>query len=45
MKEVPTTAMSKLTTGQTESSSEVWEYLEELVRVKVREFIQVLLED
>ena len=37
--------MEKLTTGQTESSSEVWEYLEELVRVKVREFIQALLED
>ena len=37
--------MGKLTTGQTESSSDVWEYLEELVRVKVREFIQALLED
>ena len=45
MKEVPATAMGKLTTGQTESSSDVWEYLEELVRVKVREFIQALLED
>ena len=37
--------MGKLTTGHTESSSEVWDYLEELVRVKVREFIQALLED
>ena len=37
--------MVKLTTGQAESSREVWDYLEELVRVKVREFIQALLED
>ncbi len=37
--------MGKLTTRHTESSSEVWDYLEELVRVKVREFIQALLED
>ena len=37
--------MGKLTTGHMESSSEVWEYLEGLVRVKVREFIQALLED
>ncbi len=37
--------MGKLTTQHTERSSEVWDYLEELVRVKVREFIQGLLED
>jgi transposase-like protein len=37
--------MGKLTTGHAESSSQVWDYLEELVRVKVREFIQALLED
>ena len=37
--------MGKLTTRHTERSSEVWDYLEELVRVKVREFIQGLLED
>jgi len=37
--------MGKQTTGKPESSSEVWDYLEELVRVKVREFIQALLED
>ncbi len=37
--------MGKQTTGKPESSSEVWDYLEELVRVKVREFIQSLLED
>jgi transposase-like protein len=37
--------MGKLTTGHRESSSEVWAYLEELVRMKVREFIQTLLED
>ena len=37
--------MGKLTTGHRESSSEVWDYLEELVRMKVREFIQTLLED
>jgi len=37
--------MEKLTTIRKESSSEVWDYLEELVRMKVREFIQTLLED
>ncbi len=37
--------MEKLTTTRKESSSEVWDYLEELVRMKVREFIQTLLED
>ncbi len=37
--------MRKQTTGKPGSSSEVWDYLEELVRVKVREFIQSLLED
>jgi putative transposase len=37
--------MGKLTTGQAGSSSEVWDYLEEMVRVKVREFIQTLLEE
>jgi putative transposase len=37
--------MVKQTTGKSESSSEVWDYLEELVRVKVREFIQSLLEE
>jgi transposase-like protein len=37
--------MGKLTTGHTESSSKVWDYLEEMVRMKVREFIQALLED
>ena len=37
--------MGKLTTAQGDSSSIVWEHLEELVRVKVREFIQSLLED
>ena len=37
--------MGKQTTGKPESSSEVWDYLEEMVRVKVREFIQALLED
>ncbi len=37
--------MAKQTTGKPESSSEVWDYLEELVRVKVREFIQAMLED
>lgn len=37
--------MGKLTTGHAESSSEVWDCLEEMVRVKVREFIQSLLED
>ena len=37
--------MGKLTITRKESSSEVWDYLEELVRMKVREFIQTLLED
>ena len=37
--------MGKLTTVHREPSSEVWDYLEELVRMKVREFIQALLED
>ena len=37
--------MGKLTTAHKVSSSEVWDYLEELVRMKVREFIQTLLED
>jgi transposase-like protein len=37
--------MGKLTTAHKRSSSEVWDYLEELVRMKVREFIQTLLED
>lgn len=37
--------MKKLTTGHKESSSGVWDYLEELVRLKVREFIQTLMED
>ena len=37
--------MEKLTTTRKESSSEAWDYLEELVRMKVREFIQTLLED
>lgn len=37
--------MGKLITAGKESSSEVWDYLEELVRMKVREFIQTLLED
>ena len=37
--------MAKQTTEKPESSSEVWDYLEEIVRVKVREFIQALLED
>ncbi|MDO8715702.1 MAG: IS256 family transposase [Dehalococcoidales bacterium] len=37
--------MRKQTTGKPESSSAVWDYLEDLVRVKVREFIQSLLED
>ncbi len=37
--------MGKLTTAHREPSSEVWDYLEELVRMKVREFIQTLLED
>ena len=37
--------MGKLTTPRSDSSSKVWDYLEELVRMKVREFIQALLED
>ena len=37
--------MGKQTTEKPESSSKVWDYLEELVRIKVREFIQVLLEE
>lgn len=37
--------MGKQTTIDQEPSSEVWDYLEELVRMKVREFIQTLLED
>ena len=36
--------MRKLTTTRKESSSEVWDCLEELVRMIVREFIQTLLE-
>lgn len=37
--------MGKLTTVRGESSREVWDCLEEMVREKVREFIQTLLED
>jgi len=37
--------MGKVTTVPMESSSPVWDYLEEMVRVKEREFIQGLLED
>jgi putative transposase len=37
--------MEKQTTVKPESSSEIWNYLEDMVRVKVREFIQALLED
>jgi putative transposase len=37
--------MGKLTTGDKDSSRAVWDCLEELVRVKVREFIQSLLEE
>jgi transposase-like protein len=37
--------MEKQTTGKPGSSNEVWDYLEELVRVKVRDFIQALLEE
>jgi transposase-like protein len=37
--------MGKLTTAQEQSSSIIWDYLEELVRMKVREFIQTLLEE
>ena len=37
--------MGKLTTVHRDSSSAVWDHLEEMVRMKVREFIQALLED
>ncbi len=37
--------MGKLSTVEKGSSSTVWEHLEELVHMKVREFIQALLED
>jgi len=37
--------MEKLTTGHRGASSPGWDSLEELVRMKVREFIQALLED
>jgi putative transposase len=37
--------MGKQTTGKPETSSVIWDYLEDLVRVKVREFIHALLED
>jgi putative transposase len=37
--------MEKIITPKGQSSREVWDYLEELVRMKVREFIQTLLED
>jgi transposase-like protein len=37
--------MGKLTTAQEQSSSIIWDYPEELVRMKVREFIQTLLEE
>ena len=37
--------MGKQTTGKPGSSSEVWDYLEEMVRLKVRELIQAMLED
>lgn len=37
--------MEKQTIGKAGSSSEIWDYLEEMVRIKVREFIQSLLED
>jgi putative transposase len=36
--------MVKQTTLNTESSSIIWDNLEEMVRIKVREFIQSLLE-
>jgi len=44
-KEVPTTAMGKLTTVGSQASRVVWENLEEWVRSKVQEFIQSLLEE
>ena len=37
--------MGKLITVHGDSSSAVWDHLEEMVRMKVREFIQALLED
>lgn len=37
--------MEKLTIADGESSNIVWDHLEELVRMKVREFIQALLEE
>ena len=37
--------MEKVTTTGRQTSRIVWDYLEELVRMKVREFIQTLLED
>jgi len=37
--------MRKLSTADRQSSSIAWDYLEELVRIKVREFIQSLLEE
>jgi putative transposase len=37
--------MGKLTTTHRDSSSEIWDCLEEMVRTKVRQFIQALLED
>ena len=37
--------MVKQTTASNESSSRIWNNLEEMVRMKVREFIQSLLED
>ncbi|TES85819.1 IS256 family transposase, partial [Candidatus Aerophobetes bacterium] len=37
--------MRKLSTVHRQSSSIAWDYLEELVRMKVREFIQSLLEE
>jgi len=37
--------MEQLTTPRSKSSRAIWDYLEELVRMKVREFIQALLED
>jgi len=37
--------MGKLTTAHEDSSRAVWDHLEEMVRMKVREFIQALLED
>jgi len=37
--------MGKLTTAHRQSSSIAWDYLQELVRMKAREFIQPLLEE